>query len=358
MGVKLKKRQNRSGTISLYLEIYHSGKRYYEFLNQLKLKKPLSPSDRIYNKNCLEWAKQIEINRAKEIIEKGYDLKSNEGRLTGVISWMQNYINNYRKKDIRNLQGALNKFSVFVKEEERRNDLRFGELNEQIVIDYQGYLRSVCKGEGSSSYFNRFKKMLRVAYREGLISKDISSEVKTIAGIPRPKDVLTIAELDALSKTEISNTEVKRAFLFSCMTGLRWADIKILCWENIDEEENMINKPQKKTDRYVKIAINQTAKQILGKRNGRNGPIFNLPTSDGSNKILKQWIKKSGISKHITWHNGRHTFGTLLIAYGTEHITAANLLGHTSLKYIMRYVKIANEQKLKATENINLSEQI
>lgn len=357
MGVKLKKRVNRSGTTSLYLEIYHSGNRYYEFLDELKLKKPLSPSDRIYNKNCLEWAKQIEINRAKEIIEKGYDLKSNEGRLTGVISWMQDYINNYRKKDIRNLQGALNKFSVFVKEEENRNDLFFRELNEQFVIDYQDYLRNICKGEGSSSYFSRFKKMLRVAYREGLLSKDIASQVKTISGTPRPKDVLTIAELDILSKTEITNSEIKRAFLFSCMTGLRWVDIKSLNWAHINVGQNMIIKSQEKTEKVVKISINQTAKNILEDSKVKNGLIFKLPTADGANKVLKNWVKKAGISKNITWHNARHTFGTLLISNGTDHITTASLLGHTSLKYIMTYVKIANDQKIKATENINLSGQ-
>jgi len=44
LSVKLRKRKNCDGTVSLYLDIYEAGKRDYEFLNHLKLQKPSNTS--------------------------------------------------------------------------------------------------------------------------------------------------------------------------------------------------------------------------------------------------------------------------------------------------------------------------
>ncbi len=354
MGVKLRKKINPSGSTSLYLDIYSKGRRHCEFLSDLKLIKPRNPSDKIHNKNCMDLANQIAVNRAKEILERGYDLKKSNGRWVNVVGWMQGYIKIYRKKDKRNLQGSLNRFVQFISEE-NHNDIFFGEINEQLIIDFQDYLRQNSRGEGASSYFNRFKKMLKVAFREGLLTKDIASQVKTIAGTPRKRDVLSQRELEVLANTSISNLMVKRAFLLSCMTGLRWIDIKTLKWSHVDVGENVIQKPQEKTQRDVRVTLNKSSTKLLGVPLDKEKLVFNLPTQNGANKILKSWVKKAGIDKDITWHNGRHTFGTLLIANGTDTITTASLLGHTSLKYITTYVKIAKEQKERATDKLVIS---
>jgi hypothetical protein len=42
-------------------------------------------------------------------------------------------------------------------------------------------------------------------------------------------------EIQKLATTATESDEVKRAFLFTCMTGLAWIDIKLLKWENINE---------------------------------------------------------------------------------------------------------------------------
>lgn len=256
------------------------------------------------------------------------------------------------------MQGALNRFRKFIEEEDYR-EIFFGEITEQFLIDFQDYLRQFSQGEGASSYFNRFKKMLKVAFREELLSKDLSSQVKTIAGVPRKRDILSQRELELLARTPISNQAVRRAFLISCMTGLRWIDIKTLKWCHVDVGENVIQRPQEKTQREVRITLNESSLKLLGDPADRNMLVFDLPTQNGANKILKSWVKKAGIDKCITWHNGRHTFGTNLIASGIDTITTANLLGHTSLKYITTYVKIANEQKQRATDKlvINLGDE-
>ena len=62
MSVKLRRRKLANGTISLYLDIYHSGKRQYEFL-----KLYLDPKDRKQNKETLQLAENIRAKRQLEI---------------------------------------------------------------------------------------------------------------------------------------------------------------------------------------------------------------------------------------------------------------------------------------------------
>jgi site-specific recombinase XerD len=146
---------------------------------------------------------------------------------------------------------------------------------------------------------------------------------------------------------------VKRAALFSCVTGLRWIDVSTIKWKNVNLKNRYMINPQSKTEQDVYINLNDRAIELLGKAGNPDELIFNLPTANGANKTVKAWVKRAGITKKITWHNFRHSFGTNLIFYGADVTTASNLLGHSTLKHTQRYVKAANELKERATDNLN-----
>lgn len=223
MSVILRKRKNSDGTTTLLLDIYHNGKRRYEFLKELKLCKPANPTDRQSNKDKLDQAKRIETKRAQELAASDYAMVTDTGKKTIVAVWMQSYIDGYKKKDKRNMQGALNRFTNFLVED-KKEGLTFGRLNELLISDFQDYLRVHSTGEGASSYFNRFKKMVKQAYRQKLLQANPATDVRTIQGNAKKKDTLTLAEIGLLAVTPTESSEVKRAFLFSCVTGLRWID--------------------------------------------------------------------------------------------------------------------------------------
>lgn len=162
MAVKLRKRKNKDGSTSLILDIYHEGKRSYEFLKQLRLTKATTPADREANKKNLELAERIKIKRAHELSASDYNMTTDTGKNTIVAEWMQSYIDRYRKKDKRNMQGVLNRFKKFLAEE-KKTGLTFGRITETIIEEFQDYLREHSEGEGAASYFNRFKKMMKQA---------------------------------------------------------------------------------------------------------------------------------------------------------------------------------------------------
>jgi integrase/recombinase XerD len=352
MAVKLRKRKNKDGTTSLLLDIYHEGNRSYEFLKQLKLSKPSTPAEREANKKSLELAQKIAAKRAHELEAADYNIPTETGKNTIVVDWMQSYVDRYKKKDKRNMQGVLNRFKQFLIEE-KKSGLTFGRITASIVSDFQDYLREHSKGEGAASYFNRFKKMMKQAKRDRLIIDNPAAEVKTIGAAAKKKDILTLEEIQTLANTPTDGAEVKRAFLFSCVTGLRWIDVYNLTWENINLQAGYMSVKQAKTEREIRINLNDTARKILGKADKDTAKVFDLPTANGCNKTLKLWVKRAGIKKKITWHNARHSFGTNLIFWGTDLVTASALLGHASLKHTQRYVQAANELKERATDKLN-----
>jgi integrase len=151
--------------------------------------------------------------------------------------------------------------------------------------------------------------------------------------------------------TPTESNEVRRAFLFSCITGLRWIDVNALKWENINGK--MMTVRQSKTGEDVGITLNDSAIKLLGEPG--NGKVFDLPSANGANKTLKAWIKRAKINKAITWHNARHSFGTNLIFNDVDILTTSKLLGHTSMRHTMRYVDVARQMKETATDKLNLN---
>jgi integrase/recombinase XerD len=117
-----------------------------------------------------------------------------------------------------------------------------------------------------------------------------------------------------LMNTPCTNYEVKKAFVFSLYTGLRWIDVKPLKWENLKEKSIMLQ--QHKTGISLEIPLHEIALRILGER--KTGPIFHLPTQDGANKVLAKWCNDAGLNKHITWHCARHSFSVLLQQKGID----------------------------------------
>ena len=136
--------------------------------------------------------------------------------------------------------------------------------------------------------------------------------------------------------------EVRDAFIFCCYTGLRWCDIKVFTRDFIKNEFTIV---QLKTRVEHYISLHPIAKYILDKRllrqdHERNGKLlFNLPTADGANKLLKEWCNLAGIEKHITWNCARLSFSILLQDAQVDAATVALLLGHTSTRHVNEVYK-------------------
>lgn len=357
MSVTLRKRKNANGSISLRLDIYRDGKHHIETLKHLQLVKVSNVADKQKNKEFYQQAQTIAITYAAQLEGNNYNIKSKSGKNTVITNWMQNYIDNYRKKDVRNMQGALNRFSEFLTTKSKCG-LVFGDLTVLIIEDFIDYLQAKSKGEGAKSYYARFKKMIKYAYRSKVIEENILDFVeKKVKGKAKDKDILTLEEIKILANTPIKSSKIKNAALFSAFTGLAWVDIKNLSWDNIKLETKKLEIVRHKLDDYnetISIHLNANALAQLGVKGKPTDKVFKLPTPDGANKTLKAWVKRAKIDKSITWHNLRHSFGTNLILNDVNIVDTGRLLGHGTLNQTLRYVKKAGEIKANETDKINI----
>lgn len=63
---------------------------------------------------------------------------------------------------------------------------------------------------------------------------------------------------------------------------------------------------------------------------------------------LREWGKKAGIEKHITFYTSRHTFATLALTQGADLYSVSRLLGHKQVTTTEGYAEIIDLKKEEA----------
>lgn len=230
MGVELRKKKLASGKDSLYLDIYHNGKRDYEFL-KLYLIKASTPIDRQHNKETLKMAESLRAKREIYINSLEHGFEPEYKKKVNFITYFEDFLSNYKNKDIRIVRYCCKYFKEFA----GKDYLYPYEVTEQFCLDFKAYLESHLNGETPHNYFAKLKKLLKQATRDKIlpINPALDIQNKKTEGIK--KDILSTDEIQALASAYCGNLEVKRAFLFACCTGLRYCDVEALKWSNISK---------------------------------------------------------------------------------------------------------------------------
>ncbi len=240
----------------------------------------------------------------------------------------------------------------------------FSDISARMCNGYRDYLLNLnCAGNKkgkisqntASSYYAVFKAILKKAFVEGYLTSDISARLESIPSIEGHREHLSIEEVNMLANTECDNPVIKRAALFSILTGLRHVDIKRLQWKNvvIDGDHYAVRLRQQKTKEIVDMPISEQAFHLCGERGEEDAYIFDgLPDPSWINRPVSIWVKKAGITKHITFHCFRHTYATLQLIGGTDVYTVSKMLGHTNVRTTQIYAHVVDEKKKKAAETI------
>lgn len=340
MGIVIRKKQLKDNSERLYFDICYDGERHYEFL-KIKLDKAKTVEEKKANRLKMEVAKQIKAERELQLIKKEYKIKD-PIKSTDFIKYFDSYIENLVVKDKRTYKAVLKKLKEFT----NGKNLKTGQIDEIFLQRFRGSLDSSLHGSSPYNYFKKLKKVIKEATKAGLFKENPCIGVNTKKGTMKIKETLSPDEITKLAKTPWKNDQVKMAFLFSCLTGLRFCDIKNLEWKNV--RDNSIVITQLKTKFPLIIPLNKSSKKILKKMKSINEKIFNLPSHTGCLKSLRLWVETANIEKHITWHCARHSFGTNLILKGVDVFTVSKLLGHRSLKNTIIYLRESEELKRKA----------
>lgn len=379
-------------------EVKHTRKK--EELKLYLYAKPRTPEERTHNTNTLTRAKQIRNTREQERLEDtmGYRVTS---KTENLMTCFENYLATYTKKDVRNVRLALNRFKDYIRQyyplcsikrteaeikkidaqwearhkgingkheinpnEHYRFNLTQKQFNERMVRGFVDYLQANSTGSGAATAYERFKKIVRNVAQDGQISKNPCAGIICKRNDCFLKDILSTEEIKALIQTHVKNenSNIRRAFIFTLFTGVRWCDVVDLRYGNIDYQNKTLKFEQAKTKGHSKKSVVEMPLRddlltgVIGtpeeQGKGKDDLIFELPSHTMCLKALRHWSTKAGIDKHITWHCGRHSFATNLLEGGANVKVVADLLGHSGLTYVERYVRAIDESKKKALNSL------
>ena len=351
--VVLREKTLSNGNVSLYLDIYRDGERSYEFLKLYVNSKARTPLEKESNKETLELAENVRTMRESDLNHSAHGQIAPAKLKVFYFDYAEKYLADYNKKDIRMLNGAVKRFKTFMSESYPGNKItnfKLSQIDKPMMVKFVDYLKDNSKGDGAHSYFQRFKKILHHAVEAGIIARSPADgvECKAVEGLR--KDILSNDEIALLAKTPCQNLNIKRAFIFSCCTGLRFCDIKELKYSDIDFALGKLIIEQQKTGKPAIIDLNNTAKKILSEPGDPKTLVFDLPTFEGCVKTVQAWVNRAKIEKHITWHCARHSFAVNLLTspQRPDIKTVSSTLGHTSLKHTEKYTRVVDELKKKA----------
>ncbi|MCK0147617.1 site-specific integrase [Arenibacter sp. F26102] len=372
MKIHLRKKKLKSGMTSLYIEYYKGhtttpeGKskilRDFEYLELYLTTDPKTAAERKKNQEQLELAEQILAIRKAEVYQGRYNIQNdNKGRLSFMDFYEQKKEERYQTKgNYDNWDAAQKHIEAYCPVQITLND-----VDVDFIKGFKKYLDTVAvtKSEKKLSqntkhtYFNKFKACLNAAFDEGYLKENYIKKVKGFTMGESTREYLTSEELQKLADTPCKLPILKRAFLFSALTGIRWSDVNKLKWSEVRDEgiDNSgipvfrIVFQQKKTDGVEYLYISQQARELLGERKDHKERVFKgLRYSAHMNMQLLRWCMFAGINKHITFHSARHTNAVLLLENGADIYTVSKRLGHREIRTTEIYAKIIDKKMKEA----------
>jgi len=356
--VHLRQKRLANGNMSLYLDIYHNGRRSYEFL-KLYLIPERDRNAKTRNNETMRLAEAIKAKRIIDIQNGAYGFGGHPKSKTPLLEYASGIVAQKSEGTggtYRNLLVRIEEHfgSGFPVEKLTARDVRafYDFLLKSANRNYNGISKPLSKTT-VHGYCNVFKLFVRQAVKDGLLDRDVTSGVDVVTPAESVRQYLTIGELQLLSSGSLDKP-FKRAFIFSCLTGLRKSDVAALTWRDVITQDGFtrIVFRQRKTQSLEYLDISPQAVPLMGERGGDDDKVFGGFSYHNCNTTLAQWIRDAGIKKRITFHCARHTFAVMMLTLGVDIYTTSKLLGHRELSTTQIYAKIIDKKKQDAVLKI------
>ena len=370
--VRIREKRLNDGNVSLYLDMYYRGERRKEGL-KLYLVPEVNAAARQQNENTRKLAEQIKAQRILDIQQQGLvnweDVKKSKMTLS---AWVEEYtaeecgLSPASMRSKRNAQARVEEYLLYI----GKPDFALADVDKDFCKGFIAFLKTCTFNNGKKTlssttcriFMNRLAAALNKANREGLIDRNPFKLLETKEKPQKQnaiREFLTIEELRTLIATPCRYEVVKKAFLFSCFTGLRYSDMLTLKWSEIhkaaDGKTLYIEHEQVKTKNRVTIPLSDEARKWLPRRTKDVDTVFHQLriTSTTVEVVLDEWMQEAGIQKHITYHCSRHTAATLLLTLGADLYTVSKILGHKSIRMTEIYAKIVDKKKIETMNLVN-----
>lgn len=289
--------------------------------------------------------------------------------------------NGFELNTLKGYNTSVKHLSGFLKTKFSKMDVEIKSLDHAFIVDFEYYLKSVCKCSGVSAakYIKHLKKMVNHCLANNWISVNPFTKFKSTAKA-KERTFLTQDELDKIigKVFDVDRLyQVRDIFVFCCYTGLSYADVQKLKRSEIGkgiDGEKWIFTTRQKTDTNSRIPLLPEALKIMKRYEAH--PLCDIKdlllpvlSNQKMNAYLKEIADLCYIHKHLTFHLARHTFATTVtLSNGVPIETVSKMLGHTVLKTTQHYAKILDvkvsqdmkslKKKLSLNKSRNLKQTI
>lgn len=235
-----------------------------------------------------------------------------------------------------------------------KEDMLFTDITEEFGTNFILYLKT--NYPHKPSYRNHclcwLKRLVYLAVDKGILRYNPLDDIKYEKKAPAKLMYISknqLQEIMSHPKQDPLQELARRTFIFSCFCGLAYVDVRNLYPHHIGttaEGRKYIRTYRKKTSVESFIPLHPVAEQIISLYNTTDDskPIFPLPIRD----MIWFEIHELGFShqfKHnLSYHQSRHTFGTLMVSAGVPMESISKMMGHTNIRTTQGYAKVTDDK--------------
>ncbi len=252
-----------------------------------------------------------------------------------------------QKRTVQKYITVCNSFKDFVKQYYNSKDIALSELKLKHLLEYEEFCTSVLKHKQVTinKSVQLLKQIIKYALGREYVEKDPwlmhKSKNVTTTIVYLTKEQLAAVEYATTLSEKL--TKVRDCFIFSCYSGLAYAEIAALSKENIIIKNGItwITMKRQKTHKNFLIPMLPPAQKIWDKYNGELPVLSNQKY----NEYLKEVASAINLSAHLTTHLARKTFTTtVLLGNNIPLKVASTLLGHSNTKITEKhYAEVTND---------------
>lgn len=236
----------------------------------------------------------------------------------------------------------------------KMKDIAFKDITESFGEDYKVYLKSKDYRSGHINHcFTWLNRLIYIAVDREILRFNPIADVPYEKKEPPKLLHITRSQLKAIMETpmpERLQELTRRAFIFSAFTALAYADIQNLYPRHIGktaEGRLYIRTQRKKTDIEAFIPLHPVAEEILNLYNTEDDtqPIFPLPKN--RNQIwycIREIGILASVKQGLSYHQSRHSFGTLLLSAGIPIESISKMMGHTNISSTQVYARVTDDK--------------
>ena len=228
------------------------------------------------------------------------------------------------------------------------------------------FLKSLKTARLSPSSVVRYQVTVRNFFRfmlkEGVLKKDPVHTLELPKRDRKLPQVMNESEVESLLNSPSLIQDGKRRLRDRAMlevmyaTGLRVSELVGMTLNSIEMTVGFIKVKGKGSKERI-VPIGDAAKEAVARYLEEGRPAFLRRTTNalfltqqgesftrqGFWKLLKTYLKKSDITKHVTPHTLRHSFATHLLEHGADLRSVQLMLGHSDISTTQIYTHINTE---------------